>query len=556
MELKEEGCPIGSSLSDSGTIVAVTEDECRLEGQGAEKSSTKKVFQTLQRKVLELQRVLMDHFFRMTSQRVQSLSPEDQQRPQGSWKWIKRMGSLMSRMANLIWAEATKELKFKEPLPRSDPRCDIKAGQQALSSWQPDQPGPRLGGFEAAFVSHVLSRRGTGICDLYRANFQSYEAYQRDKYHKEKNPTGYINLGTSENKLCLDLIKERLSQRDMNQIEEDLLQYSDWQGQPFLRKELASFLTCYCRAPTPLDPEKVVVLNGCSSVFSSLAMVLCDPGDAFLIPTPCYSGFAFSSCLYSKVELIPVYLESQADSSFSQLTMDILELTLTQAKMKEKKVKGLVLVNPQNPLGEVYTRSMMKEYLAFAKNLPDPNKTHMIWGTSKDFGISGFRFGVLYTHNKEVASAMRAFGYLHGVSGITQFKLCQLLQDREWIDQLYLPTNHSRLRKAYLYVAKRLEKLKVPFFNGGSGLYVWIDLRAYLSPCTFDQEQILCQCFQDNKLLLSRGRAYMCKEPGWFRLIFAGDQLQVKVALDRFCQVLKEHKKDPRLKQLEPAIAT
>lgn len=33
MELKEEGCPIGSSLSDSGTIVAVTEDECRLEGR-------------------------------------------------------------------------------------------------------------------------------------------------------------------------------------------------------------------------------------------------------------------------------------------------------------------------------------------------------------------------------------------------------------------------------------------------------------------------------------------------------------------------------------------
>ena len=33
--------------------------------------------------------------------------------------------------------------------------------------------------------------------------------------------------------------------------------------------------------------------------------------DAFLIPTPCYNGFAFSSCLYSKVELIPVYLESQ-----------------------------------------------------------------------------------------------------------------------------------------------------------------------------------------------------------------------------------------------------
>lgn len=40
---------------------------------------------------------------------------------------------------------------------------------------------------------------------------------------------------------------------------------------------------------------------------------LCPPVllDAFLFPTPCYSGFAFSSCLYSKVELIPIYLESQ-----------------------------------------------------------------------------------------------------------------------------------------------------------------------------------------------------------------------------------------------------
>lgn len=33
--------------------------------------------------------------------------------------------------------------------------------------------------------------------------------------------------------------------------------------------------------------------------------------DALLIPTPCPCGFAFSSYLYSKVELIPVYLESQ-----------------------------------------------------------------------------------------------------------------------------------------------------------------------------------------------------------------------------------------------------
>jgi hypothetical protein len=44
----------------------------------------------------------------------------------------------------------------------------------------------------------------------------------------------------------------------------------------------------------------------------------------------------------------------------------------------------------------------------------------MIWGMIKDFSISGFCFGVLYTYNREVASAVSSFGYLHGISGITQ----------------------------------------------------------------------------------------------------------------------------------------
>ena len=55
----------------------------------------------------------------------------------------------------------------------------------------------------------------------------------------------------------------------------------------------------------------MVILNGCSAVFSALAMVLCDPGEAFLVPTPSYGGFAFSTHLYAKVKLVPVHLESQ-----------------------------------------------------------------------------------------------------------------------------------------------------------------------------------------------------------------------------------------------------
>ncbi|KAG8507727.1 1-aminocyclopropane-1-carboxylate synthase-like protein 1, partial [Galemys pyrenaicus] len=439
-----------------------------------------------------------------------------------------------------------------QPSPSRDAGGDVGAEQQAQPSGQPDQPAHQLSGCEAAFVT-PLSDRGADISTLFHSRFQDYKSYQEDKYHKDKNSS--------------------LSQTDMNYIEESLLQYSDWRGQPFLREEAARFLAYYCKAPSQLDPENVVVLNGCCSVFSALAMVLCNPGEAFLTPTPFYGGFVFTTSLYSKVELIHVYLDSEVlDGKMPpfQLTVGKLEQALLDAQLKGKKVRGLLLINPQNPLGDVYSRESLKEYLEFAKryslhviideifmlsvfdesitfhsvlsieSLPDPDRTHMIWGPSKDFGISGFRCGMLYTPNKEVASAVSAFGYLHSLSGITQYKLCQLLRDREWIDQVFLPTKRRRLKTAHRYITSKLQALKIPFLKCGAGLYIWISLKKFLNPCTFEEELLLHRRFLDNKLMLSRGQSYLCKEPGWFRLNFADRHLQT--AMDRFCQVLEEQK--------------
>ena len=43
----------------------------------------------------------------------------------------------------------------------------------------------------------------------------------------------------------------------------------------------------------------------------------------------------------------------------------------------------------------------------------------------------------------------------------------------------------------------------------------------YLDPCTFDKELLLHRRFLDHRLILSPGKTFMCKEPGWFRLVFA-----------------------------------
>lgn len=99
------------------------------------------------------------------------------------------MGNLLSQIVNLIWSNTMKKLKFKVPPPCPDSRCAIKAGHQALPPWQTSQPRPMLGGFEAALDSCTLSKRGTRICEFYHLSFQSDEAYQTNKYHKDENPS-------------------------------------------------------------------------------------------------------------------------------------------------------------------------------------------------------------------------------------------------------------------------------------------------------------------------------------------------------------------------------
>ncbi|XP_040494914.1 1-aminocyclopropane-1-carboxylate synthase-like protein 1 isoform X5 [Ursus maritimus] len=264
--------------------------------------------------------------------------------------------------------------------------------------------------------SSYLSSRGRVIKWFWDSAEEGYRTYHMDEYDEDKNPSGIINLGTSENKLCFDLLSRRLSQSDMLRVEPSLLQYPDWRGHPFLREEVARFLSFYCKSPAPLKPENVVVLNGCASLFSALATVLCEVGEAFLIPAPYYGAITQHVYLYGNVRLVCVYLDSEVtglDTRPFQLTVEKLETALQRANSEGVKVKGLILINPHNPLGDIYSPGELRDYLEFAKRhelhvmvdevymlsvfeksaayrsvlslegLPDPQRTHVMWATSK-----------------------------------------------------------------------------------------------------------------------------------------------------------------------------
>uniref|UniRef100_A0A668RGW8 Aminotransferase class I/classII large domain-containing protein n=1 Tax=Oreochromis aureus TaxID=47969 RepID=A0A668RGW8_OREAU len=352
---------------------------------------------------------------------------------------------------------------------------------------------------------------------------------------KSQLTSGIINMGTSENKLCYDLLHKRLTKPDMLHINPSLLQYSDWRGHAFLREAVAKFLTHYCCSPNPLKADNVGIMI---------------KKYAILIPTPFYGVIIEDLHLYSDVKLFHVPLDCEVgrhNPSYLQhfaFEMDVFGLT----------IRGVILMNPHNPLAEIYSLKEMITFLEFAKrnalhaivdevymltvfdesvtfqsvlsadSLPDPQRTHVMWGMSKDFAMAGIRIGTLYTENRDLVEALAKLGSFHGVPGTTQHQVAQLLQDKEWINEEFLPENRRRLKAACSYMTGELLSMGIPFLDRPATLYVWADLRKYLQESSFEEELSLWKCFLRHKVLLSCGQAFCCSVPGWFRIVFADQQ--------------------------------
>lgn len=46
----------------------------------------------------------------------------------------------------------------------------------------------------------------------------------------------------------------------------------------------------------------------------------------------------------------------------------------------------------------------------------------------------------------------------------------------DWINQVYLPENHARLKAAHTYVSEELRALGIPFLSRGAGFFIWANL--------------------------------------------------------------------------------
>ena len=220
----------------------------------------------------------------------------------------------------------------------------------------------------------------------------------------------HLNIGQP------DLPTPRVGLDALKHIDRTVLEYSPSEGLRSLREKLADY---YHRFNIDVDVDDIIVTTGGSEAVLFAFMACLDPGDEIIVPEPAYANYmAFAISAGAKIVTVP----SSIDEGFALPPLEKFEALITP------RTKGILICNPNNPTGYLYTmkemlqiRDLVKKYDLFlfsdevyrefcytgapyisAFHLPDiEENVVLIDSVSKRYNECGIRIGAIITKHKE-----------------------------------------------------------------------------------------------------------------------------------------------------------
>ncbi len=424
-------------------------------------------------------------------------------------------------------------------------------------------------------INPSLSRRGNkSVGSQLRIDLEVfYEAIQ-NIYHPRKNPTGTFPLNIAENVLTWPILKKKIKQLVQDhEIPDWVAGYTDLAGHPEVREVFAEFISIYLTR-SPVTANQIALSAGATSVIELTSWILGEPGDVAVFPAPAYPTYRQDIQLKAGIERkdLPINLELESAHSGYPLSIHHLQRTWQELQSANKRFRFLILTHPDNPTGMIYSENQLEvisqwclehkvhlivneiyglslireipienhhrqeEFHSFAKIMVNKRSDylHMWYALSKDFGVSGFRVGLLYSHNTNL---LAAYGNLNGpgmVSNFTQW-ICKLLLKDHTFLEMYISENQNRISASYYFVANRLEELKIPYVKALGSLFVWLDLSEFLVGDSLKEEnELWMSIYEEAGILLTPGEGFGHVKKGWFRLVHTCiPSVHLEVAMDR-----------------------
>ncbi len=279
----------------------------------------------------------------------------------------------------------------------------------------------------------------------------------------------HLNIGQPDiptPEVALDAVKN---------ITEKVIEYSHSAGNESYRKGLAKY---YQGVNIDVDHTEMLITTGGSEAITFAFLSTLNPGDEVIIPEPFYAnynGFAVSAGVVVKP------ITSTIESDFALPAIEEFEKLITS------KTKGIVICNPNNPTGYLYSEAELQKlktliekydlYLfsdeVYREFCYDGN-THfsamhlkgieqnviMLDSVSKRYSMCGVRVGAMVTKNKDVINAAMKFA---------QARLCPP-SFGQWASEAALETGNEYFDEVYNeYIERR--NFMVDELNKMEGVY-------------------------------------------------------------------------------------
>ena len=206
-----------------------------------------------------------------------------------------------------------------------------------------------------------------------------------------------------------------------------LLPYGSSQGDLTYRQKLSKY---YRKHKIKVAPDDILVTTGASEALTFVLNSICDSGDEIIIPEPFYANYnGFASA--ASVKVIPVI--SEFNNQFQLPSLENINDKITS------KTKAILLCNPSNPTGYVYSMSEITtlcelaieyniflivdevyrefihgdvEHYSVLKYPKGAEHTIMIDSVSKRYSLCGARVGCIVSKNRELIKNVLKFAHL------------------------------------------------------------------------------------------------------------------------------------------------
>ncbi len=431
---------------------------------------------------------------------------------------------------------------------------------------------------ELKTTSHLSHRGISAAGKPLRMDMEIYQEAIENRYHPENNPDGNFPITIAENHLRWGMLREKMQEISRNQdIPDWVASYGDPAGVLSFREAVAKFLGEFLTQKV-IDPDTLACSVGATSVIEMTSFLLAETGDTAVIPAPSYPVYTSDIGVMAGVLRYDLQNHHEVSELVGGFPINLIHLENAKKDIEEKgsRFRLLILTSPDNPTGGIYSEKQLVEiadwcekeaihlivneiyglatlnitHQELREDYPNPivfksfgrimnaRKSpflHLWYSFSKDFGISGFRIGVLHTYSEQLIAGYRNIGLTHAISNHTQWLMQEVLNDNSFVKN-YLHSFQEALTKSYLRILQTLKKLQIPFNPSYGSLFVWIDLSALLNEQSEkEQHQLWLEIFEKTGILITPGNGFGHSKLGMFRVVISSvTYSELEIVMKRF----------------------